>query len=119
MTETTRVISADVLREFVAKLFEQSGMSPEDSAYCGYALVQTNIWGIDSRGVLRARIYLERLFSGAVNPTPETKSIRGDLALEVIDGDDGMGFVVGKSAMSRASELAQPGRMPAWQQRRA
>ncbi len=107
MTEITRIVSADVLQDFVTKLFEQTGMSREDAAYCGYALVQTNIWGIDSHGVLRAPIYLERLFSGAVNPTPEIKTVRGGLALEVIDGDDGMGFVVGKSAMSRAIELAQ------------
>ncbi len=81
MNETTRIVSADVLQDFVTKLFERSGMRREDAAYCGYALVQTNIWGIDSHGVLRAPVYLERLSSGAVNATPE-------LAANFVFGDD-------------------------------
>jgi L-2-hydroxycarboxylate dehydrogenase (NAD+) len=107
MSENTHLVPADTLEVYIARLFEQTGMSQEDAAFCGYALVQTNLWGIDSHGVLRASIYLERLLSGAINPHPEIKTVRGGLALQVITGDDGMGFVVGKAAMERAITLAE------------
>ena len=42
-----------------------------------------------------------------MNPAPDIKKLRGFGALEVLDGDDGMGFVVGRAAMERAIELAE------------
>jgi len=101
------IIDYRELTSFLAALFEKTDMKREDALFCAESLVQTNLWGIDSHGVLRASIYLDRLFSGAVNPTPEITTARGGLALEVLDGDDGMGFVVGKAAMDRAIELAE------------
>ena len=101
------IVQANDLESFVSSLFATTEMSPEDAAYCAQCLVQTNLWGIDSHGVLRAPIYLERLKSKAVNPTPHIKKIRGLGALEVINGDDGMGYIVAKSAMTRAIELAE------------
>jgi LDH2 family malate/lactate/ureidoglycolate dehydrogenase len=106
MTNHDRNIPVKDLLDYLTKLFAQTGMDGEDAAYCAYALVQTNLWGIDSHGVLRAPVYLERLISRAVNPNPNIIPVRGDMALEVLDGDDGMGFVVGKAAMDRAVILA-------------
>ncbi len=107
MSENNYLVPACKLREFITRLFEQTGMNPKDAAYCGYAMVQTNLWGIDSHGVLRVPIYLERLISGAVNKAPNLEIIRGSLALEVLTGDDGLGYIVGKAAMERAIELAE------------
>ena len=88
-------------------LFAATGMSQDNADFCADMLVKTNLWGIDSHGVLRAPIYLERLFSRAVNPSPNIHTIKGDGALEVMDGDNGMGFVVGRTAMHRAIKLAE------------
>jgi LDH2 family malate/lactate/ureidoglycolate dehydrogenase len=106
MSNLDRNIPVKDLQDYLTKLFAQTGMGGEDAAYCAYALVQTNLWGIDSHGVLRAPVYLDRLITRAVNPTPTILPVRGDMALEVLDGDDGMGFVVGKAAMERAIILA-------------
>ncbi|MCP4362661.1 MAG: Ldh family oxidoreductase [Chloroflexi bacterium] len=101
-----QIIQADTLESYVSALFEKTGMNQKDAAYCAQSLVQTNLWGIDSHGVLRASIYIERLVSKAMNPTPDIKKVRGFGALEVWDGDDGMGYVVGRAAMEQAIELA-------------
>lgn len=106
MSKTTYTVSAHALQEYMTQLFEQTGMSLENATYSGYAMVQTNLWGIDSHGVLRAPIYLERLLSGAVNPNPAIETVRGGAALEIVDGDAGLGYVVGKAAMERAITLA-------------
>ncbi len=107
MSEKEQIIQADALESFVSALFEKTGMNQEDAAYCALSLVQTNLWGIDSHGVLRAPIYIERLVSKAMNPAPDIQKVRGFGALEVLDGDDGMGYVVGREAMKRAIELAE------------
>ncbi|KAA3662428.1 MAG: Ldh family oxidoreductase, partial [Chloroflexi bacterium] len=88
------LVSAEQLQTFISNLFVSTEMSQEDADFCAEALVKTNLWGIDSHGVLRAPVYLERLRKRAMNPTPKFKKIQGSGAFEVLDGDDGAGFVV-------------------------
>lgn len=107
MSDQEIVVKADILEKFLTELFVKAGMPADDAAYAAQCLVQTNLWGIDSHGVLRAPIYLKRLQSGAVNPRPLIEVVRGSLGLEVINGDAGLGYVVGREAMKRAIELAE------------
>jgi LDH2 family malate/lactate/ureidoglycolate dehydrogenase len=107
------LIAADTLHGLLERLFTATGMAPDGAATCAEALVQTNLWGIDSHGVLRAPIYLRRLRNGAVAPNPTIRKTAGEAALEVLDGDAGMGFVVGRAAMQRAIALARQFRVSA------
>jgi len=107
MSEEKMRVNHKTLEAFVSALFAYAGMSEADAAFHARALVQTNLWGVDSHGVLRVPVYVERLRSGAMNPRPETRIIRGAGALEVMHGDDGPGFIVGRDAMNRAMELAE------------
>lgn len=107
MAENEVRVFPEQLELFLTDLFERAGMVRDDAAFSAHSLVLTNLWGIDSHGVLRTAIYVERLQKGAVNPRPQIKPIRGSLALEVLDGDNGLGFVVGRAAMNRAIELAK------------
>ncbi|QSX09686.1 Ldh family oxidoreductase [Alkalibacter rhizosphaerae] len=101
------VYRREVLSEFLTELFLKTDMSREDAEYHAYALTETNLWGVDSHGVIRVPAYFRRMMNGAINTKPDTKTIKGSLGLEVIDGDDGSGFIVGKRAMERAVELAK------------
>lgn len=106
MAENDILVHHDRLYAFVSELFRAVGMPPTDADFYAWSLVQTNLWGIDSHGVLRAKVYVERLRKRAVNPTPEIRKVRGSLAFEVLHGDDGAGPVVGRAAMTRAIALA-------------
>jgi len=98
----------DSLARFVAEIFEQGGGCPEsDANTIAQCLVQTNLWGIDGHGVIRVPIYLERLRNGAMNSHPRVHSIRSEGGLEVLDADNGAGYIAGKAAMQRAIELAR------------
>jgi len=99
-------VSHEALHGFVSELFQAAGMPAEDASFYAWSLVQTNLWGIDSHGVLRTKIYVERVRKGAVNPRPAIRKVRGALAFEVLHGDDGAGPVVARAAMARAIELA-------------
>lgn len=107
MNTKEKRIDPQTLTDYLSALFAGAGMPQDDACFCAEALVQTNLWGVDSHGVLRAPIYLQRLHSGAVNPAPDIRVVRGGRALEVMDGENGMGFVVGREAMRRAITLAE------------
>ena len=107
MADETKIVEHEVLTEFVSELFEKAGMNSTDAAFHAQALVDTNLWGVDSHGVLRVPIYVKRMLAGSVNVRPQINRLRGSLGLEVLDGDDGPGFIVGRDAMLRAVELAE------------
>jgi LDH2 family malate/lactate/ureidoglycolate dehydrogenase len=95
------------LQDFVSALFEKTGVSPDESEFLAQSLVDINLWGIDSHGVLRVPIYIKRLKAGSCNPQPDIKTLKNAITLEVLHGDDGPGQVVGRAAMQRAIELAK------------
>ena len=107
MTEEYKLVDPRALEEFTTVVFMKSGMKREDAQYCAEALVLTNLWGIDSHGVLRLEAYFRRLQKGAMNPVPRIKQLKGAMGLEVLDGDDGIGFLTARAAMQRAIELAE------------
>jgi len=107
IAENDILVRPEIMEGFVTEVFSTAGMAKAEAAFCAQALVQTNLWGIDSHGVLRVPIYTRRLLSGAMNPRPQIKTLRGALGLEVLDGDDGPGFLAGRAAMERAIELAE------------
>jgi LDH2 family malate/lactate/ureidoglycolate dehydrogenase len=100
------LLRPEALEAFVADVFCRSGMSGPDAAIFAGALVQTDLWGKSSHGVMRVPHYVKRLQSGAVIPRPEVKIVRGGGAFEIMDGDDGPGHLVGRAAMLRAVTLA-------------
>ncbi len=107
VTKNETLVRPDSLEEFVTEIFSSAGMDKDEAAFCAEGLVKSNLWGIDSHGVLRTEVYARRLLSGAMNPRPQIKTLRGALGLEVLDGDDGPGFLAGRAAMERAIELAE------------
>jgi len=107
MSEKEVLVNAKALESFVTALFRHVGMEQRDAIFSANAMVRTNLWGIDSHGVLRLPIYIKRLRSGAVKAKPDIKKVRGSQALEVLHGDDGLGFIVGREAMDRAIQLAE------------
>ncbi len=100
-------VNFEVLQYFTADLFQSTGMDQENAEFCAKSLVDTNLWGIDSHGVLRVPIYIKRLLAGSCNPKPDIKTIKSAITLAVLDGDDGAGQIVGREAMARAIELAK------------
>lgn len=107
MTDNTVLIQAQALEAFVNELLMAGGFSAEDATFQAGALVNTNLWGVDSHGVMRIPAYLRRMKCKAINPQPNIKVRKGSLGLEVLDGDDGAGFIVGREAMKRAIQLAK------------
>lgn len=106
-SEGERRTRADSLRDGVAAIFRACGM-PEASAWTlADSLVEADLQGIHSHGVLRVPDYVGKLTREGVDPrgAPRLVSERG--AALVVDGDNAMGQVAGVFAMEAAIERAR------------
>lgn len=100
------IVAADRLREFAAACYRTLGLPDADAALVADSLVQADLWGHPSHGVLRLFWYALRLESGAMSPVTEPE-ISGKGALLTMDGRDGIGQVVAKTAMETAIRAAR------------
>ena len=105
MTETR--CDVDVLTGFATRCVVELGLPETDAALAANSLVQADLWGHPSHGLMRLFWYGARLQSKAINATPNIKMCTDAGALSVIDGDAGMGQVVAQQAMQSATERAQ------------
>ncbi len=98
---------SDDLIEFATKVFASTGMSNDHADTIARDLVRANLRGIDSHGVSRIPMYLERLRAGLVNPKPDIKVKKIAGAVSEVDGDNAMGFLPSHLAMDEAVRLAE------------
>lgn len=101
MSGTVLVREAD-LSSLVAGLFEAHGLARTDAERVAACLVYADLRGVASHGVGRVPIYLERLRRGLVKPRPSLAMETPTPAAALIDGDDGLGFLVATKAMDEA-----------------
>ncbi|MBI3937888.1 MAG: Ldh family oxidoreductase [Betaproteobacteria bacterium] len=99
--------SSQALKEFAGNCFIASGCVAEHAATVADNLVLADLRGIDSHGVTRVPIYVERLLRGAVAPRPELRIERQEGGCAVVDGGNGPGAVVSCFANSVAIDLAR------------
>ena len=99
-------VRPDRLTEFVQHIFTAHDVPDQDAATAAAALVRANLRGVDSHGVARLPMYCERLRRKVTNARPNLDSMRVAPAVVQVDGDNGLGLVVGKFAMAEAIALA-------------
>ncbi|MFH5926391.1 Ldh family oxidoreductase [Roseomonas xinghualingensis] len=99
--------SPDVLRAFVTSLYAAAGLPGEDAALVADTLVQADMWGHSSHGVMRAPWYIDRVRAGTMKPVTAPEVVVDAGAIAVIDGRDGVGQVITKRAMEDAIRRAK------------
>lgn len=102
MSNQTILVNPHRLEACVARLFVEHGVPDADAQLVANTLVQADLWGHQSHGVLRTSWYIERLRHGVMSPVPAIDVIRDKGCLAVIDGRDGIGQVIAE----RATRLA-------------
>ncbi|WP_375585055.1 Ldh family oxidoreductase [Cyclobacterium xiamenense] len=95
------------LRGFTIRAFTHFGVSEEDAFQAADVLAYSDEHGIDSHGVARLKTYVDLLKAGRINPKPKLKVIREKHAVATVDGDNGLGLVVGPKCMEMAIEKAR------------
>jgi len=100
-------VAHDALRRFVAAVYEKGGMPPRDAALIADTLVQADLWGHQSHGVLRLPWYAARLKSGAMRVHTEPEVLADGGALLLLDGRAGIGQVLTDTARREAVARAR------------
>jgi L-2-hydroxycarboxylate dehydrogenase (NAD+) len=96
-----------LLESFMADVFRALGVPEEDAAICANVLITSDLRGIDSHGVGRMwPIYYERIRNNIQEPVTRFEVVREGAATAVVDGNNGMGQVIGKRSMQMAIDKA-------------
>ena len=107
----TYLFPADYLRNFSTAVFMHFGVPHADAEQAADVLAKSDLRGIDSHGVARLHTYFEMLELGRINPKPKIKIVREKASVATVDGDNGLGLVVGpegqrnRHGQSRATRL--------------
>lgn len=99
-------ISATVLRSFVAELFARQGASSDEAREVANHLVDSNLAGHDSHGVMRAPWYMEKIDKGELVPGAKPSVERPTATTAIVDGHWGFGQPIARYAMELAIEKA-------------
>jgi L-2-hydroxycarboxylate dehydrogenase (NAD+) len=102
-----KVCHIETLREFSTRMFLHFGCPEEDTAQAADVLACADLRGIDSHGVARLYSYFEMLSLGRINPKPQVQPVRSTLTTATVDGDNGLGLVVGPKANRIAMDMAE------------
>ncbi len=95
-------VPAERLAAFILRVFTAAGVPAGDAQTLANLMVEADLRGSDTHGVIRLPLYVRRLRAGGVNATPNIRVVSNRPSAALIDGDNGMGHLV----MRRAAELA-------------
>ncbi len=101
------LISHEKLGAFTAACLEKLGLAPADARLVAETLVESNLRGVDSHGVVRLPHYATRLRKGSIKPRPNITVNRTGPATAMVEGDAGMGQLVAVRAMNEAIAIAR------------
>ena len=98
-------ISHDVLREFVYDIYRGAGGTEEDARIVSDHVVDSNLAGHDSHGVINALNYIGGMAGGPA--VDKIEIVRQSGAATVINANGALGMVVARKAMEMAVEKAE------------
>jgi LDH2 family malate/lactate/ureidoglycolate dehydrogenase len=107
MEDTGRRFDSAKLASFCVAVLEKVGVPGENAAIVADSLLSANLRGVDTHGVTRLPIYVERLQAGLTNGRTQGVVVSEGEATTVYDGQDGLGQVVGTRAMQLAIKKAE------------
>ena len=102
----TTYYAADYLRNFSTEVFRHFKVPLVDAEQASAVLSKSDLRGIDSHGVARLHTYFEMFELGRINPQPKIRVVREKASVASLDGDNGLGLVVGPKANLIAMDKA-------------
>lgn len=98
----------DELRQLCTSIqTEGYGIPEPDAVTVADCLVEANLMGLDTHGVIRLKFYMDRVKAGGNNPRPDIRTVRETDFSVLLDADNALGPVGGSKAMELAIEKAR------------
>lgn len=99
-------ITADRLQSWVTSLLTSWSYTTEDAAYLADTLVDANLRGIDSHGVIRLAAYRARIDAGLTSATAQPV-VSGTGAALRVDANGAAGQIAARAAVNAARDAAR------------
>jgi L-2-hydroxycarboxylate dehydrogenase (NAD+) len=106
MTTESR-IAAPRLAAFVTRALVAAGLPEGDAKTVAELMLEADLRGSDTHGVIRLPLYVRRIRAGGVNAKPNIRVVGERASAALIDGDNGMGHLVMRAAAQLAIEKAK------------
>lgn len=103
----TATLTEAGLAGLAARALAGLGLERRDAEDCARILVLGELMGLSTHGVGRIESYGERLDLGGIKARPDIRVDRVAPAIAKVDGDNGVGPLVGMRALRAAMELAR------------
>jgi uncharacterized oxidoreductase len=95
------------LREYTRAIFVAAGAPDEVAERMGKSLVDSNLAGHDSHGVIRISQYIREIGEGQLDPKARPEVVRRGPAWALVDGKWGFGHEAARFAMAQAIEIGR------------
>ena len=100
-------VAPEQLRKITANIFEAANVPAEDAQIISEILVDANLAGHDSHGVIRIPQYMGFIEAGQINPRATMEIERESPSHALINGNWGFGHVIAQRGMSLAINKAK------------
>jgi len=107
MTADEARVPAAQLGAFVTRAFVAAGLPEAEAQTVARYMVEADLRGSDTHGVIRLPLYVRRLRAGGINAAPNIRVVSESASVALIDGDNGMGHLVMHCAAILAIEKAK------------
>src|SRR5262249_40605373 len=97
-----KLIPVEHLYTFCARCLERVGVSAGDAKLASEALISANLRGVDSHGIIRLRVYIDRIRAGGTKLGGVPAIIKDDTGFALLDGGANLGQLVAAKAMRMA-----------------
>ncbi len=100
-------IPADVLRGFIAGVYQAVGVPAADAAVVANLQTEADLNGSEGHGVFRLPQYVRRILAGGMNPKATPRIVEERAASALVDGDNGLGHLAVTLAANTAIAKAR------------
>jgi LDH2 family malate/lactate/ureidoglycolate dehydrogenase len=100
-------VKAESLEKFSKDILMVQGASEERAEVVSECMIHANLRGVDSHGIRRLPVYVQRIEKGLVNPQGAVTISSDSKTITVLDGGLSFGEVVGKCACDIVVEKAK------------
>ena len=97
----------NILRSKIIQIFKKHQLSKKDSETCTDYLIKAELIEAKSHGLVRLKMYCDRLQKKLINPNPKIKIKKISSSISHIDADNSIGFVSADIGISQAIKNAK------------
>ena len=106
-SELNHFVRANDAKAFTVSVLTKNNVSKEEASIVADCLIEADLRGVQTHGLSRLPVYVERLKHKMMNPNPKMTLNKITAVCASLDGDNGFGFLVGRRGMAEAINMAE------------